>query len=87
MPNIKSAKKRLRKSREQRARNQAVRSRVRTAMRHAREAMATDAAAAEDSVRAACRLVDKAASKGVLHPNAAARRKSRLMKRAHKAAA
>ena len=87
MPNIKSAKKRLRRSREQRARNQAVRSRVKTAVRHAREATATGASAAGESVREACRIVDKAASKGVLHPNAAARRKSRLMKRAHKAAA
>lgn len=85
MPRIKSAKKRLRKSRQERLRNQATVSRVKTAIRTARTALAASPTEAETPVRRACRIVDKAASKGALHPNAAARKKSRLMKQARKA--
>jgi small subunit ribosomal protein S20 len=87
VPRIKSAKKQLRKSREQRLRNQATRSRVKTAIRAARAAVDARAPEAETVVRQASAIVDKAASKGALHPNAAARRKSRLAKRALKATA
>jgi small subunit ribosomal protein S20 len=87
VPRIKSAKKSLRKSRELRLRNQATESRVKTAVRAARAAVDTKPGEAEASVRAACRIIDRAVSKGVLHPNAGARKKSRLMRRAQKAAA
>lgn len=87
MPRIKSAKKSLRKSQEWQVRNQALRSRAKTAVRAARSAVDAKAAEAEASVRAACRIADRAAAKGVLHRNAAARKKSRLMKRAQKAVA
>jgi small subunit ribosomal protein S20 len=87
VPKIKSAKKRLRKSREQRLRNQAVKSQVKTAVRAARAVIDTGAEHAQASVRDAHRIIDKAAAKGVLHPNSAARRKSRLARRAHKASA
>ena len=87
MPNIKSAKKRLRQSREQQLRNQMVRSRVKTAVRAARAAIDTGAEHAQASLRDSHRTIDKAAAKGVLHPSAAARRKSRLARRAQKAAA
>ena len=86
MPRIKSAKKRLRTSRNEKLRNQSTQSRVKTVVRAARAAIAAKAETAEASVRRACRTVDKAASKGVLHKNAAARRKSRLMKQARRAA-
>jgi small subunit ribosomal protein S20 len=86
LPRIKSAKKQLRTSQARRLRNQATRARVKTIVRAARAAVAASAATAESSVRHACKTVDKAASKGVLHRNAAARRKSRLMKRARRAA-
>jgi small subunit ribosomal protein S20 len=86
LPRIKSAKKRLRTSQQQRLRNQATRSRVKTVIRAARAAIAANASTAEASVRYACKTVDKAASKGVLHRNAAARRKSRLMRKAQQAA-
>jgi small subunit ribosomal protein S20 len=87
MPRTKSAKQQLRKSIRQRLRNQSIRSRVKTAIRGARAAIAGGAAESEGSVRAACRIVDQAVAKGVLHANAAARRKSRLARRARKAEA
>lgn len=87
MPRIKSAKKSLRKSRELRLRNQSNESRTKTAIRAARAVIDTKPGEAASSVRAACRIIDRAVSKGVLHRNAAARKKSRLMRRAQKAAA
>ncbi|UCH33949.1 MAG: 30S ribosomal protein S20 [Armatimonadota bacterium] len=87
MPRIKSAKKQLRKSRQQRLRNQATRSRVKTAVRTTRAAIDGGAAEGGTLVRDACRTIDKATAKGALHKSAAARSKSRLMKRANKATA
>lgn len=77
MPNIKSAKKDLRKSRAAAVRNKAQRSALRTAVKKAR-ANAADADSRVDAVS----LLDRAARKGLIHPNAAARQKSRLAKRA-----
>lgn len=79
MPNIKSATKRMNKSREQNARNRAKRSRLRTAIRKVREA--ADAATAEVRFREAQVLLDRAASSRLLHPNAVARTKSALARR------
>ena len=81
MANTASALKRIRSNNRKRIRNKMVRSATRTAIRLAREAEGADAAAA---TKAATSALDSAASKGVIHPNNAARRKSRLMKRLNK---
>ena len=79
MPNIKSAIKRMNKSREQNARNRAKRSRLRTALKKAREA--TDAKTAQARFREAQLLLDRAGTSRLLHPNAVARLKSALARR------
>lgn len=76
MPNVKSAIKRMNKSREQNARNRAKRSRLRTALKKVREA--TDAETAQARFREAQVLLDRAATSRLLHPNAVARMKSGL---------
>jgi len=73
VPNIASAKKNMRKSRAAQARNRAQRSALRTALR---KAQAPGAAA--DVKLVAVKLLDRAARKGLVHKNAAARHKSRL---------
>ncbi|HEX9068690.1 MAG TPA: 30S ribosomal protein S20 [Ktedonobacterales bacterium] len=87
MPNIKSAKKRVRIEAGRRLRNHSVKSATRTFVTKARSAIATDASAAttEEAVKEAISNLDRAASKGIIHPNNAARRKSRLMARLHTA--
>lgn len=82
MPNIASAKKNMRKSRAAQARNRAQRSALRTALKKARG----EGASAEAQVSAVT-LLDRAARKGLIHKNAAARHKSRLAKKAAKASA
>ncbi len=79
MPNVKSAVKRMNKSREQNARNRAKRSRLRTALKRVREA--SDAETAEVRFREAQVLLDRAATSRLLHPNAVARTKSALARR------
>lgn len=82
MPNTKSAEKRMRRDQRVRVQNQRHRTRARTELRQAREAIAAgDVEQAQEAVREAVKWLDHAASKGVIHPNNAARRKSRLMKR------
>jgi small subunit ribosomal protein S20 len=79
MANIRSAEKRLRQSEKRRIRNIAVRGSVRTAVKSARTALTgTSAEEARASVARMIRVLDKAVTKGILHKNAAARRKSRL---------
>ena len=87
MPNIASAKKRMRQEEKRRARNRSVKSTVRTHITTARNAIATNPAdpTTEEAIRAAISELDSAVSKGVLHRNNAARRKSRLMARLHAA--
>ncbi len=86
MPNLKSARKRVRIEEKRRARNHSIKSATRTYVTKARNAIAADAATpeTEEAVREAIRQLDKAVSKGVIHRNNAARRKSRLMSRLHK---
>jgi small subunit ribosomal protein S20 len=79
----KSALKRWRQSIERRNRNRSIKSRTRTLLTKALGAISDDANAAEDAVREAISALDKAAQKGVIHANAAARGKSRLLKRLH----
>jgi small subunit ribosomal protein S20 len=82
MPNIKSAKKRLRQNVVRRERNRSIKSALRTQCRKVREALkAGDLAAAEEQFREAVRQLDRAGARRVIHPNAAARTKSRLSAR------
>ena len=77
--NIKSQKKRILTNAKAADRNKAVKSELRTRVRTA-ETTAGSAEGAE-SLRMAVKRIDKAAAKGIIHPNSAARRKSRLMRR------
>ncbi len=76
MPNIASAKKNMRKSRAAMARNRAQRSALRTALKKGH------AATAGEDTLAAVKLLDRAARKGLIHKNTAARHKSRMAKKA-----
>jgi small subunit ribosomal protein S20 len=83
MANIKSQKKRNRQNVRRNERNKAVKSELKTAVRRFREAADSgDTATAQSQLRSASRLLDKAASKGVIHANQAANRKSAMAKRA-----
>ncbi|MCO1656616.1 30S ribosomal protein S20 [Pseudonocardia humida] len=82
MANIKSQIKRVKTNEKRRVRNKSVRSSVRTAVRKFREAAESgDVEQATTLQRAASRALDKAASKGVLHKNQAANRKSAMARR------
>lgn len=76
MPNVKSAEKRMRTNEVRAERNRARRSRLRSALRKVRQA--SDAETAGSALREAISLLDRAASKRLIHPNKAARSKSRL---------
>jgi small subunit ribosomal protein S20 len=80
--NIKSQIKRIGTNEKARLRNKAVKSSLKTAVRRFREAADAGSAEATDLLRVANRQLDKAASKGVIHANQAANRKSALAKRA-----
>lgn len=73
------------KQEERRLRNRSVRSAVKTYINKARVEIAEDPAAddTQEAIMRAIKALDKAAQKGVIHRNNAARRKSRLMKRLH----
>jgi len=80
--NIKSQIKRNKQNEAARLRNKAVKSGLKTAVRRVRQAAdAGDAAGATEAMRAASRKLDKAASKGVIHKNQAANRKSAIAQR------
>lgn len=81
MANIKSQIKRNRQNEKRRLRNKAVRSEVRTRTKSALDAATTGAENQVEALQAAVKRIDKAASKGVIHKNQAANRKSRLMRR------
>jgi small subunit ribosomal protein S20 len=88
MANTKSALKRIRTSEKRRVRNMAVRTGVRTAVKTTRTALAgSDVQEARDSLARAIQLLDKAVTKGVVHKNAAARKKSRLTRQLNALAA
>jgi len=81
--NIKSQIKRIQTNEKARQRNVAVKSELKTAVRAVRTAAAAgDTAAADKALRHASRKLDKAVSKGVIHKNQAANRKSALAKQA-----
>jgi len=80
--NIKSQKKRILTNEKARVRNVAVRSEVKTLIRNVNTAVAAgDKEKAADALKAASRKLDKAVSKGVLHKNNAANRKSAIAKK------
>lgn len=82
MANTKSAIKRIRQNEKRRLRNRMVKSQTRTYIKKAIKVMESkDSEAAKAAALAAIKALDKAAEKGILHKNNAARRKSRLMKR------
>lgn len=82
MPNIKSAIKRVKTNDARNVQNTAVKSSMRTAVKKVEAAIVTnDSAAAKEVFANAASSLDKAAGKGLIHKNAAARKKSRLMKK------
>lgn len=84
MANIKSQIKRIRTNEVARLRNKSVKSSLKTAVRNFREAAASgDRAAALKALSTASRQLDKAASKGVIHRNQAANKKSAMAQRAN----
>jgi len=88
MPNSLSAKKSLRQNQKRRLRNRSARSSLRSVLKKFREVAAgDDAEAAQAAFRLAVQRLDKAASKGLIHKNTAARTKSRLSKRMPRPAA
>ncbi len=82
MANIKSQLKRIKTNEKARQRNKAVKSALKTAIRRTREAVAAgDLEKATVAAREASKKLDKAVSKGVIHKNAAANKKSALAKK------
>ncbi|MDQ6696569.1 MAG: 30S ribosomal protein S20 [Actinomycetota bacterium] len=87
MANIKSQIKRNRQNEKRRVRNKAVRSELKTRTKQALATGGQDTEQAAGAVRLAMKRIDKAAANNVIHKNAAARRKSRLMRRLNTQAA
>jgi len=82
--NIKSQKKRNLTNAKRAARNKAAKSELKTRVKTATTTIGTDEN--DEAVRQAVKRLDKAAAKGIIHPNQAARRKSRLLKTVNSAA-
>ena len=83
MANIKSQKKRILTNAKATARNRATKSEVRTRLKKANDTIGTDEN--PEALRLAVKRIDMAVTKGIVHKNAAARRKSRLMKKVNAA--
>lgn len=87
MPNIKSAIKRVKVSKVRTMRNASTKSALRTALKRFETALREhNLETAKSALRVATRSLDKAVTKGIVHRNLAARKKSRLTKRFNKAA-
>ncbi|MDO5601222.1 MAG: 30S ribosomal protein S20 [Oscillospiraceae bacterium] len=84
MPNIKSQKDRVRQAEKETLHNKAVKSNMKTVVKKADAAVVSGADNAEQAVKTAVSTIDKAAGKHVLHKNTAARKVSKLMKKAAK---
>lgn len=84
MPNIKSAIKRVELARVRTIKNAAAKSYLRTTIRRFEESLSTDSDSAALALKKAARALDKASSKGLIHKNMAARKKSRLTKKLQK---
>ena len=81
MPNIKSAKKRVKVIATKTARNKAINSALKTDIKKANTAIEANADDRAEAVRVAIKAIDKAAAKGILHKNTAARKKSSLARK------
>ena len=81
MPNIKSAKKRVKVIEVKTLRNKSIKSALRTSIKKADVAIAANAPESAESLTAAIKSIDKAVAKGILHKNTASRRKSQLAKK------
>ena len=82
----KSVEKRVRQSEKRRIRNKAVRSTTRTYIKRAEQSIQIgELDTAREMIDTSIKSLDKAAEKGIIHPNNAARRKSRLVKKLNKA--
>lgn len=81
MPNIKSAKKRVKVIATKTAQNKAIKSALKTAVKKAYIAIDTNADNKAEAVSLAVKKIDQAAAKGIMHKNTAARSKSALAKR------
>ena len=86
MPNIKSAEKRVRIIKKKTLRNRMVKSSTKTAVKKFNKFLVSDVAAAQNQLSATTSAIDKAVAKGVIHKNAANRKKSRLARALQKAA-
>ena len=81
MPNIKSAIKRVELGKARMIKNASAKSFLRTTLRRFEESISTDSETAALALKKATRALDKASSKGLIHKNLAARKKSRLTRR------
>ncbi len=84
MPNIKSAKKRMKTSAFRKSLNRSQKSELRTTIKNMELAIETDQEKAKELLPLTMKELDQAAAKGLIHKNAAARKKSRLMQRLNK---
>lgn len=84
MPNIKSAKKRVKVIANKTMLNKAVKSNLRTVIKKANLALETSDANSAEVVKLAIKKIDQAAAKGILHKNTAARKKSQLASKLNK---
>ena len=80
MPNIKSAKKRVKVIEAKTLRNKMIKSDLKTALKKADSAVANNSADKAEAVKTAIKKVDMACTKGIIHKNKAARKKSQLAK-------
>ena len=87
MPNIKSAKKRVKVSEKKNLENRTVKTAMRSSVKKFETALAADPTTAGAQLTATTSAIDRAASKGVIHKNAANRKKARLAKQLNKVAA
>jgi len=87
LPNIKSVVKDVKKSRERRVRNLDAKSKIKTFVKKTKTALDEGSEQATALLNETVSIIDRTAKRGIIHPNAAARRKSRLMKRANAKAA
>ena len=78
MANTRSARKRIKQNLKRRLRNRAVRSTIRSSVKSARAAMTEKTPQAKEAALEAIRLLDRAVSRGIIHRNTAARKKSAL---------
>ncbi len=87
MPNIKSAKKRVKVIATKTLRNKSLNSSLKTSIKKANAAIDNNANEKSEVVKVAVKKIDQAVSKGILHKNTAARKKSKLVKKLNKVSA